>query len=413
MVKVRIGFVGVSAYASTGYGRMTREICYRLLEKHEVFNIGQESDVIQWGGRKEYTYEDGKKLTTLAMLNPMGAEGMAIDTLKLYDYKYDINLHIGHWDGWALPFLSKVPVPWLAYVPVDSKMTQKWANFVRGANRIIAYSEFGYNEFNQFYPSSKLAYIPHGVDTNVFKPLPHEKSYMRRKIDEFVYPEIPEDCCLFLFVGANVGDRKKIPLLMKTFAEFVKDHPDAHLMLYTNFHGSFPHGYDLPVYTNMFGLQDNVHTLRLNPIVEQLTDEQMCQVYNAADCYVTNSTAEGFGMPLIESQSCGIPVIAPDNSAQTELVKDTGWLVDNIPDDVYCDIPVYLPTLQENPIPDQRSMLQKMETIYQLWENGELDQHGRNARKFALNYDWDNIMPTWFRLLDQVENEIEMIRLFR
>ena len=50
--------------------------------------------------------------------------------------------------------------------------------------------------------------------------------------------------------------------------------------------------------------------------------------YSAADVLMENSLGEGFGRPAIEAMACGTPVIASDNTALTELVKDRGWLVE-------------------------------------------------------------------------------------
>ncbi|KAJ3024471.1 hypothetical protein HDV00_000914 [Rhizophlyctis rosea] len=35
----------------------------------------------------------------------------------------------------------------------------------------------------------------------------------------------------------------------------------------------------------------------------------MCKLYNAADCYISPYTAEGFNLPVLEALACGIPVV--------------------------------------------------------------------------------------------------------
>jgi glycosyltransferase involved in cell wall biosynthesis len=51
---------------------------------------------------------------------------------------------------------------------------------------------------------------------------------------------------------------------------------------------------------------------------------------NACDAGLQATRAEGFGLPLIEFQACGVPVITTDASAMTELCG-AGWLVDGEP----------------------------------------------------------------------------------
>jgi len=43
------------------------------------------------------------------------------------------------------------------------------------------------------------------------------------------------------------------------------------------------------------------------------------------------SRGEGFGIPVIEAQACGVPVIVSDWTAQPELVGD-GWVVKTQPE---------------------------------------------------------------------------------
>ena len=59
-----------------------------------------------------------------------------------------------------------------------------------------------------------------------------------------------------------------------------------------------------------------------------IPDEDMDALYSAADLFVFPSLYEGFGMPVLEAQSCGTPVLASDNSSLPEVGGDGALYVD-------------------------------------------------------------------------------------
>jgi glycosyltransferase involved in cell wall biosynthesis len=57
--------------------------------------------------------------------------------------------------------------------------------------------------------------------------------------------------------------------------------------------------------------------------------EDLWGLYAIADVYLQSSKAEGLGLPLLEAMSVGIPVVATNTGAMTELLADgRGTLVD-------------------------------------------------------------------------------------
>ena len=58
-----------------------------------------------------------------------------------------------------------------------------------------------------------------------------------------------------------------------------------------------------------------------------LSDADLRTLYNAADLYVSPTQGEGFGLCLAEAQACGVPVVATDYSAVSEVVRPTEALI--------------------------------------------------------------------------------------
>lgn len=398
---MNIGWVSASPMAGTGYGTQTYEVCSRLIERHNVVCIGQTSDVIVWGARQEMDTPSGKKLKVLALSDQVSAP----DLINMfYTPEFKLDLIIGFMDAFGIQYLNDVKIPVLGWIPIDGPFTPMWKHYLKNYHKVFAYSRFGYKELLKWFPPAKVGYIPHGI-SEVFKPMGRDE--VREEFEEKY--GIPRDAFLVVNVGANMGPRKELPLLMRTFKKFVdRGHKDAHLYIHTNAFMIFPRGYDLLQWRLMLKAEKNIHFPMYNPIVSPASNEDLAKIYSAADVYVQNSVAEGFGLPLVESMACGTPIIAPMNSAQTELIEGHGWGVENVPDDMYAQIPTYVPMLPCYPVPNQLSLLEKLEEAYNSPEKRR--QYGAAALKYVEeNHSWGVCMSAWFRALEEVEAEIKVL----
>ena len=132
--------------------------------------------------------------------------------------------------------------------------------------------------------------IPHGVDTDVFHPLPVGKT---------PHPSI-------VFVGA-VDGRKRGGFLLDLFDREIRPAlPHAELF----FVG--PKGAARPGVTYLTGVRD----------------DELAVLYRRAWVCAAPSTYEGFGLPYLEAMACGTAVIATPNGGSREVLGDAyGGLV--------------------------------------------------------------------------------------
>ncbi len=61
--------------------------------------------------------------------------------------------------------------------------------------------------------------------------------------------------------------------------------------------------------------------------IGKVSDEDLLQIYNQAELFVFPSVFEGFGLPVPEAMSCGLPVISSNCSSLKEIAGNAGILV--------------------------------------------------------------------------------------
>jgi glycosyltransferase involved in cell wall biosynthesis len=131
-------------------------------------------------------------------------------------------------------------------------------------------------------------------------------------------------------VAANKGNpsRKCFHEAFEAFKLLRQQHSDAILYVHTEYTGRFG-GVDLPALMHDVGVPVEAVWF---PDQYRMTHypfphSRMAEFYSAMDVLLMPSAGEGFGIPAVEAQACGVPVIASDFSAQPELLG-AGWLVD-------------------------------------------------------------------------------------
>jgi glycosyltransferase involved in cell wall biosynthesis len=118
----------------------------------------------------------------------------------------------------------------------------------------------------------------------------------------------------------------------------------------------------------------------------------VADLYQAFDVLLNPSMGEGFGIPILEAQASGVPVIASDHSSMSELTQ-AGWLVAGDPNYDW---------LQQSywtwPFID--SIVAALEQAYDQRGNQDLRD---GARMFASLYDADLITRDyWPPVLDRL-----------
>jgi glycosyltransferase involved in cell wall biosynthesis len=204
---------------------------------------------------------------------------------------------------------------------------QSWKKFYHLVDFYFPSSNFSAEIFHiNGIPAEKIFVVPHGIDTKVFNPdIPAVKLKTNKK---------------FKFVSVVAPHyRKNIDLLLESYCEAFTAKDDVCLVLKTKVfkhsdgmfhHANNPKGrkpFEI-IIGDMFKKLYKKYGKEI-PEIELLSGhvENVSSIYNACDCHVTTTGAEGFGMIFLEAAACGIMNIAPRYSAQLDFLDDNNALL--------------------------------------------------------------------------------------
>ena len=277
------------------------------------------------------------------------------------DFRPHIVINIRDW--WMLeyecrsfyrPFFKHVIMPTVDAVPQNPRWIEDYAK----ADAVFAYTDWGLKVLEEQGAGkiNTMASHPPGADTEVFKPTENKAALKERM-------GLGKDTFIIGTVMRN-QKRKLYPNLIKDFSSYLKMlRRNGELELahntYLYLHTSYPDvGWDIPdliqehqvatkviltykcdscnsVYSTFFKGAKAICPKCHNPTshmpnTASFVDRQtLAMIMNSFDCYVQYSNSEGFGMPMVEAASCGVPVVATDYSAMSDVVrKINGFPVD-------------------------------------------------------------------------------------
>jgi glycosyltransferase involved in cell wall biosynthesis len=388
-----------SPHTNTGYGIQAREAIHRMTGMGQnvgvIANFGVSGNSLTWGNNVPIFPESRQKNNR--------------DTVIDYCEYFGADVLLSLYDIWSLPFdLGRLPCAWAALTPVDGAPLNK--EMIHQLNQIdypAAYSKFGHKILNDLHrqnvlsgPHSEAWYVPHGIDTNKFKPPPEgfNKSDLKRQLG------ISEDSWLITVVAANKGapPRKSWPEILMAFKQFQQTHTEAFLYCHTTKtpYGSGNAGIYFERLIGELELQGKIGFPDETSMHIGIPTEQMVQIYWASDVFLLPSRGEGFGLPAVEAQACGTPVVVQACSAVTENCVN-GIAIEPMQAQWVSQLSYWWQ------LPKVEDIVDALEKVYGWTDETRNENLSAGLRHIEHNLAWDTIWDKyWVPWIEHIEDTI-------
>lgn len=384
MVKLRILFHTNAPWAPTGYGQQAAILAPRLRSLgHEVVIstfYGLHGRPSGWEG-----------FTVL----PGGLDGYGNDIVWNHARHVNADLILILVDSWVIHVPADLGIQVANITPVDcSPLGVMDEEKLRNSGSVpLAVSRFGEKMLTEAGLSP--LYTPHSVDTDIMAPA-RNRAAIR---DELA---VSQDT---FTIGINAANkdavRKGFPEQFLAFAEFHHHHPDSLLMVHSLV--AAPNALNLQDIIARSGYKDLENAIRFTDQYSLLSGlvqpRNLAAWYSCLDVLSCCSYGEGFGLPIVEAQACGTPVVVTDWTAMTELCG-SGW---KVPGEKFWNGAHKSWWLK----PRVSAITAAYEKAYRECGTPTASARKLRARRFAMKYDADVVMKKyWVPALREIEERL-------
>ncbi len=376
-------------WAQTGYGGQAKLVLPRLQA------AGYPVSMTAYYGLQGHTL-----MSNDIMCFPCGYHPYGMDVAAGNCKQMGAEILMTNIDLWVCEPQMFLDCKWVPWYPVDSGSV----NAMIKARLSSTYDRIAMSKFGQAAVEAlgyKSHYVPCAIDTKVFTPVDRKEA--RAEMNLHIPYKVPDSAFLVCMVAMNKGapSRKAFFQQFRAFKAFHDKHPDSVLYAHTiKSENGEQGGVNLVEICRFLGLEVNKDVLFPDPllVVNGYPDVFLNSVYNAADVMLSVTMGEGFGIPIVEAQAAGCPVIVGDWTSMSELLF-SGWKVaKNESNEVW----TMLSAVQYDP--HWQAIADRLEQAYHKAGN---TKYRNTAREGALAYDVDNVVSKqWLPVLGAIAERI-------
>lgn len=318
-----------SPTAPTGFGKVAREILGLV---HLLYDV----DITIWGINHEGVKDDrftiiDSKLEDKPDEIDEDDKLLNRKALNKYIMKNDFDVFWSVQDAFNMGDIAqtlnrKREIESIFYFPVDVAMIPKsWCKIALSFDHPVCYTHFGMEQLARHFSKEELSKVKiayHGTNTKDFHGIDQSEILAFRKEELNLYGN------QFLFMNLNKNQtRKDIPVTMFAFQLFMawwKDQgyktPKPKLLLHM--HPSTHAGENLAIIRDTFMPDIAEHVIFPEMPARGFPVEDINKFMNAADCLVSSTRGEGWGLTTTEAMCTKTPVIVPRNTVNPEIIGE-------------------------------------------------------------------------------------------
>jgi glycosyltransferase involved in cell wall biosynthesis len=396
-VKKKIFVISDHPYAPSGVGTQTKYIIDALLEsgKYSVVCFGgavkhenyQPQKTEQWGDDLIIYPVDGygtqETVRSLLWMQKPDVMWFMTDP-RFYTWLWDMENEI------------RALVPMVYYHVWDNLPLPKFnRNYYLSNDLVVTISKVTDHIVKNVAPEVESIYLPHAVDTNIFKKMDDETINQLRTQH---FGKDHQNKTIFFWNNRNAR-RKMSGSVLWWFKEFADKVGREYVKLIMHTDSKDPNGQDLDAIIQELGLADGTVLLSRNKI----PPNDLAAMYNIVDCTINISDAEGFGLATLESLACETPIIVNMTGGLQEQVRDEdgNWFGLGIEPASQAVIGSQeVPYIYEDRV-SKDDFLHALFTFYATSNAGRAEL-GKEGRQHVLkNYNFETYRKRWLEIFDQ------------
>lgn len=245
----------------------------------------------------------------------------------------------------------------ISYMPVDSGDVPKgYFNYLDNFDLTLAMSQYSQKEIEQSFNKEY-------VNVKTLYPILNTTDYyqLNNKID-LRAKWIPEYENRYIILNINNNQvRKRLDKTLEMFSIFYRNHTDSYLIIKTGKSDTSGNGInDIYEFINdkYLDIKDNIRVIN-----DILSCQELNELYNIADVFVTTCIGEGWGHTPCEAILAGTNTLVPRHTSFIEIFEGKSPCYNVI------ETPWYMKNIKESPIPTPEGLYNLISLIRKTTQN--------------------------------------------